>query len=120
MLDFGITRTHFFATSTDYKLRVWNFRTDKFIGEFVIEGLATSMAILEYSSQSKQNPNKSKYELQEDIFDDEIESRVSNDYTFIAIGFLNGFTVYEFDYRLGTLTHVGARNLPNPTGGRLC
>lgn len=109
-----------FTTSTDYKLRVWNFRQDKLVGEFVIEGLGTSMAILEYSSQSKQKPNQSKYELQEDFYDDEIESRVSKDFTFIAIGFLNGFTVYEFDYRLSTLTHVGARNLPNPTGGRFC
>lgn len=104
VLDFAITKTHLFTTSTDSRLKVWNFRKDKLVGDFVIEGLGIAIAVLEYVYPTKKPGER---------FEDEIDEPTCRDFTFLAIGLINGFTVYQFDYRLNTLTHVGARNLPN-------
>lgn len=104
VLDFAITRTHLFTTSTDSRLKVWNFRKDKLVGDFVIEGLGIAIAVLEYVYPTKKPGER---------YEEEIDEPTCRDFTFLAIGLINGFTVYQFDYRLNTLTHVGARNLPS-------
>jgi hypothetical protein len=125
VLDFAITKNHLFVTTTDYRLSIYKFRKhendfskEDLVGDFILEGVGVALCVLEYSSQSRNPPGKSKYETEEYKDEDEIESRAGREYTLIGVGFINGFTVYRFDFRLNTLTHVGARILPKPTPGR--
>jgi hypothetical protein len=126
VLDFAITKTHLFATTTDSRLSIYKFRKhehdfnkEDLVGDFLLEGVGIAVSVLEYTSESRYYPNKSKYDTEEYMDDDEIENRAGRDYTLIAVGFVTSFTIYRLDYRLNTLTHVGSRVLPNPTAGRI-
>lgn len=98
ILDFAVTDCYLAVTSTDFKLRIYNYTTNKLDYSGYIEGslmsytgIATSICL---------------FENLENEFELSMSDKLGVDYTYLSLGMMNTTSIYKYDFRFKVLSHL--------------
>jgi hypothetical protein len=88
-----VTEDFLFTTATDSRLKVFSLDSESLASETVLEIIATTLAVFEPQNDEEQVTLYKHFQVGANI-------------TYVVLGMINTISVYKFDMRFLSLTHM--------------